>query len=464
MDGQGLYVTRSDDDYVGTFLFENNLCVNNGKNGINFDNSLGASAIFQNNTLYYNGVHEIIQDLSVDEGNPGHRGQKVGGIKANRVVNATVVNNIVVTRDNLFSALELQNISGSRNVSNNIFLNGKLPSDDNGIPYNYVSCCNMIDVDPLFTSVPIEVNGAIDISLTNFELSADSPAIDSGNPNFSPLNDINGNPRPESDNDAISSTSFENSTDGWVPWGATVSISSETSQSGVSSLFVSERSANWHSPRLFLDNLLVEGETYTFYVSVKLSPGVSGTANLTLRTNVDGSDPVYTSFYSNSIPVSDEYWTVLSGDYTHSSEPDSFWIYVKGPSLEDGITGSFFIDDFSLVTQGSAPVDFSNSENIVDIGAYEYIDPSLTINSLSLNLQESFIYPNPAINKVTISGINSKTTILIVDLLGKKYKLTKIIQMELNSVSIDVSSLKSGLYFIKVESDNKSRTFKLLKQ
>ena len=464
LDGQGLYVTRSDDDYVGTFLFENNLCVNNGKNGINFDNSLGASAIFQNNTLYYNGVHEIIQDLSVDEGNPGHRGQKVGGIKANRVVNATVVNNIVVTRDNLFSALELQNISGSRNVSNNIFLNGKLPSDDNGIPYNYVSCCNMIDVDPLFTSVPIEVNGAIDISLTNFELSADSPAIDSGNPNFSPLNDINGNPRPESDNDAISSTSFENSTDGWVPWGATVSISSETSQSGVSSLFVSERSANWHSPRLFLDNLLVEGETYTFYVSVKLSPGVSGTANLTLRTNVDGSDPVYTSFYSNSIPVSDEYWTVLSGDYTHSSEPDSFWIYVKGPSLEDGITGSFFIDDFSLVTQGSAPLDFSNSENIVDIGAYEYIDPSLTINSLSLNLQESFIYPNPAINKVTISGINSKTTILIVDLLGKKYKLTKIIQMELNSVSIDVSSLNSGLYFIKVESDNKSRIFKLLKQ
>ena len=464
LDGQGLYVTRSDDDYVGTFLFENNLCVNNGKNGINFDNSLGASAIFQNNTLYYNGVHEIIQDLSVDDGNPGHRGQKVGGIKANRVVNATVVNNIVVTRDNLFSALELQNISGSRNVSNNIFLNGKLPSDDNGIPYNYVSCCNMIDVDPLFTSVPIEVNGAIDISLTNFELSADSPAIDSGNPNFSPLNDINGNPRPESDNDAVSSTSFENSTDGWVPWGATVYISSETSQSGISSLFVSERSANWHSPRLFLDNLLVEGETYTFYVSVKLSPGVSGTANLTLRTNVDGSDPVYTSFYSNSIPVSDEYWTVLSGDYTHSSEPDSFWIYVKGPSLEDGITGSFFIDDFSLVTQGSAPVDFSNSENIVDIGAYEYIDPSLTINSLSLNLQESFIYPNPAINKVTISGINSKTTILIVDLLSKKYNLTKIIQMELNSVSIDVSSLKSGLYFIIVESDNKSRTFKLLKQ
>ena len=39
LDGQGLYVTRSDPEYAGTFLFENNVCVNNGKNGINFDHS-----------------------------------------------------------------------------------------------------------------------------------------------------------------------------------------------------------------------------------------------------------------------------------------------------------------------------------------------------------------------------------------------------------------------------------------
>ena len=464
LDGQGLYVTRSDDGYVGTFLFENNVCVNNGKNGINFDNSLGASAIFQNNTLFYNGVHEIIQDLSVADGNPGHRGQKVGGIKANRVVNATVVNNIVVTRDNLFSALELQNISGSRNVSNNIFLNGKLPSDDNGVPYNYVSCCNMINVDPLFNSVPTVVNGAIDISLTNFELSASSPAIDSGNPNFSPLNDINGNLRPESDNDAVSSTSFENSTDGWVPWGATLSLSADAAQSGSNSLYVSGRTANWHSPRIYLDNLLTLGETYTFYVSVKLTPGSSGTADLTIRSDIAGSDPLYNSLLSSSVTVSDESWTQLSGDYTHDSEPDSFWFYVKGPSAVNEEAASFYIDDFSLVLQGSGPLDFSNSENIVDIGAYEYIDPSLNISTVGSNLLESFIYPNPATNKVTISGINSKTTVIIVDLNGKEYDLSKIIQMESNSASIDVRSLKSGLYFIKVQVDNESRTFKLLKQ
>jgi hypothetical protein len=139
-------------------------------------------------------------------------------------------------------------------------------------------------------------------------------------------------------------------------------------------------------------------------------------------------------------------------------------VLCQGSLSVDEEAASFYIDDFSLVLQGSGPLDFSNSENIVDIGAYEYIDPSLNIITVGSNLHESFIYPNPAINKVTISGINSKTTIIIVDLNGKKYDLTKIIQIESNSASIDIRSLKSGLYFIKVQANNKSRIFKLLKQ
>ena len=464
LDGQGLYVTRSDDEYIGIFLFENNVCVNNGKNGINFDNSLGASGVFQNNTLYYNGVHEIIQDLSVAVGNPGHRGQKVGGIKANRVVNATVANNIVVTRDNMFSAIELQNISGSRAVSNNIFLNGKLPSDDNGVPYNYISCCNMINVDPLFTTVPYVVNGMIDINQTNFELIEGSPAIDAGNPIFSPVYDIDGNLRPSNSTGAVSFSSFENSTDGWVPWGATLSLTPEAAQSGSNSLYVSGRTANWHSPRFYLDNLLTVGETYTFYVSVKLASGFSGTADLTIRRDIAGSDSVYSSFYSSPVAVSDTSWTVLSGDYTHDSEPDSFWFYVKGPSVVDGEAASFYIDDFSLVSQGSGPVNFSSSENIIDIGAYEYIDPSLGIQFPEFNSQNSFIYPNPASDSVFVSGVSSESTIVIIDLLGKMYDLTNTIELQSNGISVDVSDLKRGFYLIKILSNNRSETFKLFKE
>ena len=358
-DGQGIYVTRSDPEYAGTFLFENNLCLNNGKNGINFDHSHSASAIYQNNTLYYNGVHEIIQDISEAEGNPAHRGQKVGGIKANHVLNATVVNNIMVTRDSEFSALQLNNVYGSRVATDNIIVNGTYawPANESN---------NLINADPMFNSAPETVNGPLTIEGTDFSLMEGSPAIDAGNPSYSPSHDINGNPRPVSAS-AIASTSFENATGGWTAFGSTVETTSEQSLSGERSLFTTERTANWHSPRIVLNNLLNQGETYTFYVWVKLAEGETGTSQLTIK------DTDQNEYYNltEAIEVSDQEWTLLTADFTHNIS-NNFFLYVKGPPVQGGVGADYYIDDFSLVTQGSTAVDFENSGDIVDIGAYEY--------------------------------------------------------------------------------------------
>ena len=462
LDGQGLYVTRSDDNYYGTFLFENNVCVNNGKNGINFDNSLGASAIIQNNTLFYNGVHEIIQDISVANGNPGHRGQKVGGIKANRVQNVTVANNIVVTRDNLFSAIELPNISGSRPVLNNIFLNGKLPSDDNGVPYNFISCCNMIDVDPLFTQVPSSVNGAIDISQANFELTENSPAINAGDSNYSPSDDFLSNPRPALAN-AISYSSFENSFGGWSQFGSpTLTSTTETSKSGDYCLSVTNRTANWHSPKLVLDNLLDVGETYTFYVWVKLASGGSGNAQITIKNTALNT---YTSV-TTSTAVNDQGWTLLTGDFTYPSN-DSMFAYVKGPNVGDGVVSDFYIDDFTLVPQGSAEVDFSNinGNDIVDIGAYEFINATAGVWDNDTQDGHVFLYPNPAKNQITISKYTANDQIEVMDLLGKYYQLPNKEHTLNKTLTLDVSSLSTGIYLLKIRNqyNNSFQTLKFLK-
>ena len=462
LDGQGLYITRSDDNYYGTFLFENNVCVNNGKNGINFDNSLGASAIIQNNTLYYNGVHEIIQDISVANGNPGHRGQKVGGIKANRVQNVTVANNIVVTRDNLFSAIELPNISGSRPVLNNIFLNGKLPSDDNGVPYNFISCCNMIDVDPLFTEVPSSVNGAIDISQANFELTENSPAINAGDSNYSPSDDFLSNPRPALAN-AISYSSFENSFGGWSQFGSpTLTSTTETSKSGDYCLSVTNRTANWHSPKLVLDNLLDVGETYTFYVWVKLASGGSGNAQITIKNTALNT---YTSV-TTSTAVNDQGWTLLTGDFTYPSN-DSMFAYVKGPNVGDGVVSDFYIDDFTLVPQGSAEVDFSNinGNDIVDIGAYEFINATAGVWDNDTQDGHVFLYPNPAKNQITISKYTANDQIEVMDLLGKYYQLPNKEHTLNKTLTLDVSSLSTGIYLLKIRNQytNSFQTLKFLK-
>ncbi len=462
LDGQGLYVTRSDDNYYGTFLFENNVCVNNGKNGINFDNSLGASAIIQNNTFYYNGVHEIIQDISVANGNPGHRGQKVGGVKANKVQNVTVANNIVVTRDNLFSAIELPNISGSKLVLNNIFLNGKLPSDDSGVPYNFISCCNLIDVDPLFTEVPSSVNGAIDISQANFELIENSPAINAGDSAYSPLDDFLGNPRPTLPN-AISFSSFENSTGGWSQFGSpTLTSTTVTSKSGDYSLSVSNRTANWHSPKLALDNLMEVGQTYTFYVWLKLASGGAGNAQITIKNTTLNT---YTSVTS-STAVNDQDWTLLTGDFTYPSS-DLMFAYVKGPNVGDGVVSDFYIDDFTLVPQGSAEVDFSNIDNddVVDIGAYEFINTTAGVwDNDTLNGQ-IFVYPNPARNQITISKYTANDQIEVMDLLGKYYQLSNQENTLDKTLTLDVSSLSKGIYLVKIRNSytNSFQTLKFLK-
>ena len=365
LDGQGLYVTRSDVNYNGTFLFENNVCVNNGKNGINFDNSLAAGAIYQNNTLYYNGVHEIIQDLSEAEGNTAHRGQKVGGIKANKVKDAKAVNNIVVTRDNIFSALEFNNMSGVYSANNNIFLNGTL-KNPSGVTNEFDST-NLINSNPSFVSAPAIVNDSIDISQTNFNLMSDSPAINAGDNNYASSIDINQNSRPV----GISQTSFEDGIGNWVSFGsANLELSSSEYASGEKSLFISNRTFNYSSPRLYLDNLLKINESYTFSVKVKLASGASGTADITIRNNFN-SEVTFTNLLSSPISVNDQNWTELTGNFTYTGS-DEIFVYIKGPTQSEG-HGDFYIDDFSIVPQGSNPVDFNNVNLTVDIGAYELI-------------------------------------------------------------------------------------------
>ena len=451
LDGQGLYVTRSDPDYAGIFLFENNICVNNGKNGINFDHSDSASAIYRNNTLYFNGVHNIIQ--MQEHGELLHVGNnKVAGIKANGVLNATVVNNIIVTRDNEYSALAFNDITGTRLAVNNIFQNGTYAwpaTVDN----------NLVNVDPLFVSAPTTVNGLIDISITDFSLTSNSPAINAGNPNHTPLTDIIGNIRPTPPN-AVSSSSFEGTTDQWTAFGATISPSADEFLSGSNSLLISDRTLNWHSPKLVLTNLLTVGESYTFNVWVKLSDGVSGTTQLTIK-NTDLN--TYNNLTS-SVDASNEEWIQLSADYTHESS-DNMFLYVKGPVVNNGIGGDYFIDDFSLVSQGSAPIDFSNIDDVVDIGAYEFLDSTFSMDNIDENLKNIFLYPNPAKDLVFVYGLNSDSRIDLFDLLGNKYYVNYT-YMDSKVVSINVNKLSAGYYLIRIYNtqNNSFKTMKLLKK
>lgn len=480
LDGQGLYVTRSHSPsdqnprpgYLGTFLIENNLCLNNGKNGINFDRSNYSSALIRNNTIYFNGVHDIIQDQSVAEGNPRHGGQKVAGIISNFVKNITVVNNIVVTRYQNYSALKLNNIDdpftvddpqtddvvenlndGVKIATNNIFYNGTVAYPGNQTP------ANIINVSPEFVSAPTLEDDANTITGwlgyldgTDFSLLANSPAIDAGNPSYSPQKDINGVYRPTTNENIISSTSFEDSTSGWSAFGSSIQISNNVSKTGDNSLLVNDRTQNWHSPKIDLNNLLEVGETYTAYVWVKLPDGESGNSQLTIK------DTSENSYFSLNEPtnVNGQGWTLLSGDYTHNNSNDLF-LYVKGPSIQDGIGVDYYIDDFSFVKAGSPEVDFSISEDIVDIGAYEFQHNTDTAAVKELKKDITIIYPNPSSGIIHVTASDKILEINIYNLAGQ------LLIKKHDSKEINISLLSSGIYFAEIKTIRSIQVKKIIK-
>ena len=447
-DGQGLYVTRSDDSYNGTFLFENNLCVNNGKNGINFDHSIAASGLMRNNTIYYNGVHEIIQDLSVAEGNTAHRGQKVGGLKANKVKNITVLNNIVMTRDNNFSALELPNIYGSVKVAtNNIFVNGTVAFPGSQVP------ANQINIDPLFVNAPSVVNGSIDMSTTDFNLQSNSPAINGGLQSNAPTVDILGNPRPTPPANVIAYSTFEGSLSGWTAWSTSsdnndIELSTDTAKTGDYSIKVYGRTKNFHSARFTIDQL-VAGNNYTIYLYAKLPAGASGTAEILLRKIENGTGTSIT--IDSPVPISSNQWTLLEVDYTHSNMDSSSYIFVKGPAVSNNIGVDYYIDDFSIVPQGDNEVDFSTTGNIVDIGAYEY-QAGLSVSDNPMQAKAVYAYPNPTKNILTLINLTEHESVAVYDVLGRKQTIQQ--QRNPNRLKLNVSNLKRGLYFINVTNNN----------
>ena len=495
LDGQGLYVTRSHSPsdtnprpgYLGTFLFENNLCVNNGKNGINFDRSNYSSAIIRNNTIYFNGVHDIIQDQSEADGNPRHGGQKVAGIISNFVKSVKVVNNIVVTRYSNYSALKLDNVDdpftvddpltedvvenlndGEKIATNNIFVTGTVAYPGNQTPEN------MINISPQFVNPPDLSDDANEIEgwetymdNVDFSLLATSPAINAGMSEYSPQSDILGNARPVLAENIQSSSSFESSFDGWANWSNSssdneIQLSEQASKHGNKSIKVIGRTKNWHSAKFDLSSLVVD-ENYTIYLWVK-NTQPNGTAQLTVRETINGA----ASFnnITSPIEISSNEWTLLSADYTHQNYSD--FLYVKGPPVVNGSGVDFFIDNFSLVSQGSPEVDFTTVDDIVDIGAYEYIEPSLSIDESGNELKSHHditLFPNPVSNELHLINLDLQSKIKIVDITGRKYDVKAIPNLEQQSLKITLSHLKSGTYIVQVLSEKgMTKSFKIIKQ
>ena len=95
-----------------------------------------------------------------------------------------------------------------------------------------------------------------------------------------------------------------------------------------------------------------------------------------------------------------------------------------------------------------------------DIGLHfvprTYSDAILAIDEIDVSIID--VYPNPVDETLNFSGLNASVQATVFDMLGKLH-----IQTEVTN-SLDVSTLKSGLYMIELKNETSSKVFKMLKQ
>jgi hypothetical protein len=95
----------------------------------------------------------------------------------------------------------------------------------------------------------------------------------------------------------------------------------------------------------------------------------------------------------------------------------------------------------------------------------ELANPGGGTNGINnINLLKTNLYPNPANDVITISTCSaSSTTITVFDLAGNEV-INQSAKSSNGSHQIEVKNLANGVYFIKVNADNKSSISKFVKQ
>lgn len=109
---------------------------------------------------------------------------------------------------------------------------------------------------------------------------------------------------------------------------------------------------------------------------------------------------------------------------------------VYNASIDGGATQDYF----GAIQSGVGSIDFSLLSN-----------PDAELTGIAM-------YPNPANNNFAITGLEQEAKVQIHDMNGKLI----LSKEQYTGGNIDVSQLQTGVYFVKIASDNKSTTEKLV--
>lgn len=150
-------------------------------------------------------------------------------------------------------------------------------------------------------------------------------------------------------------------------------------------------------------------------------------------------------------------------EYQTTFEQDSDGFFAE-PEFVNRIGSDFHLTSISPAIDAGIDVnlnadfdDYFVPYNVFpDIGAFEYFDPILNVESNSLS--NVFLYPNPVNNILFIKKESNIKDASIINALGQYVDM----DVEIINSSINTSFLKNGLYYLILESEKETFTAKFI--
>lgn len=210
------------------------------------------------------------------------------------------------------------------------------------------------------------------------------------------------------------SNDFEGNYTGWGPRGdVTLSLAEGVSHSGTSSLLTTGRADTWQGPSFNVTDYMMQGGTYDISVWVKLAEGedpsnVKVSLEVQGDTTKDGSTGWYT--VDGATQVTADNWVEFTTEYTLSTTGSNLSLYLEADTL-----ASFYIDDFSLVSQGTVQQEIQNDlisvkdeyADYFEIGAaIRPVDIEGTASELLLKHYNSVVAENAMKGESILSSID----------------------------------------------------------
>ena len=204
--------------------------------------------------------------------------------------------------------------------------------------------------------------------------------------------------------------------------------------------------------------ILASGEVYII-ANPSADPSILAAADQTFTYLSNGDD-----FFALTVAgATASSYTIVDKIGDFGPDPGSGWD-VAG---ETNGTQNHTLVRKSNITEGksdwsaSAGTDSSDSEWVVldqDTWTYLGSHPHASLSIFDFGDKKIDVYPNPVQTKLNFSGLTSSVQATVFDMLGKRQLESKVIN------SLDVSSLKSGLYMVEIKNENSAKVFNILKK